>query len=489
MPTVFANNTSGVVISGGTTAPSSGASESWTVTSSSFPATLAAGQAFHVADPAQPSEKIQVTAISGSGPYTWTVIRGDEGTTPVVHSSSFTVSQAVTSGEFANFTQIPGLSVSYPDQISALALGLRGPLGITALAAAIANRNSTRVDIPVIGDSITEGIGMTGAGGFAGRWVSQANRAVRAAFPTAGNGAAGGLGFIPIQSTSGSPTFTWPVTLSSGSPAVNFYGPNRGGATVTAAATWTWTAPAGTTSARIMYYDVFGSAGSFTYQVGSGGVTTVTRSQTATDVLTASIPVTGGQVLTVSWASGTVFMDGIVHYAGDESSGITFHGCGHDGWDATTGAAGWNQSSLFSWQQVFSSAFPNIAAVGIMLGVNDANTGAGNETGAQFQSNLSTLISTVRGAATSLASIPVLLIIPYQPNVTMADPGGWAAYPAAIRAVASSVTNTAVIDLNYRMPSVASNSFGGSLFYDTVHPAAPGHALIGEIAAAGVRIP
>lgn len=101
--TVFANNTAGTVTAGGTTAGST----SWTVGSvTGFPASLASGQTFHVADPALPGEKILVTAISGSGPYTWTVTRGDEGSTAVAHTAGFTVRQVVTAGEYANFRAV-----------------------------------------------------------------------------------------------------------------------------------------------------------------------------------------------------------------------------------------------------------------------------------------------------------------------------------------------------------------------------------------------
>jgi len=43
-----------------------------------------------------------------------------------------------------------------------------------------------------------------------------------------------------------------------------------------------------------------------------------------------------------------------------------------------------------------------------------------------------------------------------------------------------------VIDLNYRMPSIASDFDGGELYADTLHPSNLGHALIGGIAAAAL---
>jgi len=104
---IFASNRAMTTVSsGGTDAPSSGTSESWTVaTSAGFP-TPASGATpptvFHIADPAAPSEMITVTAISGT---TWTVTRGAESTTPVTHTAGFTVYQVVTTGGLGGFLQ------------------------------------------------------------------------------------------------------------------------------------------------------------------------------------------------------------------------------------------------------------------------------------------------------------------------------------------------------------------------------------------------
>ena len=91
-----ANRATTTVSSGGTDAPSGGATETWTVVSSAmFGAAVTSVSQFHVADPAAPSEIIAVTAVSGT---TWTVTRGAESTTPVTHSAGFTVYQVTTAG-------------------------------------------------------------------------------------------------------------------------------------------------------------------------------------------------------------------------------------------------------------------------------------------------------------------------------------------------------------------------------------------------------
>lgn len=102
---VYANSPSATVSVGGTTAPSGGTVESWTVSSSAtFPATELGAQQFHVQDVAAPGELFTVTNITGT---TWTVVRGAESTTPVTHSAGFTVTQVVTAGDMASLQYRP----------------------------------------------------------------------------------------------------------------------------------------------------------------------------------------------------------------------------------------------------------------------------------------------------------------------------------------------------------------------------------------------
>lgn len=373
---------------------------------------------------------------------------------------------------------------AYADQLAAVEYGTALADNLTSLMAAIANRDNARVDIPVIGDSVTEGEGATEFGNI---WVQQANRAIRAAYPTAANGSAGGLGFIPLLS-SGETSYTWPVTLASGSDSTFApfdLGPVRYTAHAFGATSWTWTAPAGTTSVQLMYYDA-AEDGSFTYQVNSDDAVTVSNESGSVDLLTGSITMTDSDVLTVTWVSGDVYVDGIMHYAGDEDSGITFHDCGHFGWCAGTEVNGWNQPETYSlnWAQCYT-AFPGLAAIAVMLGINDADAGDGDRTGPEFASDLAGLIATVQESAGALASVPFLLIAEYQPDISVADPAGWSAYVTADRNVAASQASARVCDLAYRLPA---NNGSAPYWADAYHPTDLGHALIGEIVAAGLRI-
>lgn len=376
----------------------------------------------------------------------------------------------------------------FADQQAAYQYGLTSAAGLTSLAVAIADRNNARVDIPVIGDSITQG---QGASVYANQWIQQANRAIRAAYPTIATGSSGGYGFVPLLSTTSQLTYTWPwTTVTPGTPGHGDLGPVRYcGLTEGTPAEWQWTAPAGTTSIKIMYFDY---TGEFSYNTPGTGTVGVPGTNTQVEKLTGSIAITAGQVLTVSWVSGVVVVDGLLHYAGDEDSGITLHACGHSGWNATSSSpSGWQQPETLlgaNWAQCFTQFAP--AAVGIWLGGNDVLV----STAAQFQANLMSLIALIR-AQTGLSTLPVVLCVNYLGiSGTIMDAGGWPAYASAIRSAAAADSYTHVIDVNYRYPSLASGFGANYLYYDAGtgslgnHPSDLGHALIGEIAAAGIRI-
>jgi hypothetical protein len=99
MAAIYTNNAVATVTNGGTSAPASGHAESWTVSTTTFPSSLTGGDYFHIADPSLSTEKIRVNGITGSNPYVWSVIRGDENTTPVAHSAGFTVYEVATSSD------------------------------------------------------------------------------------------------------------------------------------------------------------------------------------------------------------------------------------------------------------------------------------------------------------------------------------------------------------------------------------------------------
>lgn len=367
---------------------------------------------------------------------------------------------------------------AYPDQLPALSHGLTATTGITGLLAAIANCASSPVVIPVIGDSATEGQHATAFGNI---YVQRANDAIRRA-----NGVTGGLGFIPITST-GETSYTWPVTLASGSAGEALdLGPVRNCAGMTAAGSFTFTAPSGTTSVKIMYYDA-AFAGEFSYRVNSGATTDVSNTETLADLLTSSITITGGETLTITWVSGTVVLDGIIHYAGDEASGVAFYECGHYGWDSSaTAPNGWNQPEYIAslnWIQAYAAWNPSALAICLL------NNDAVRVNAATFQADLQAFVTALRSNAILSQTLPLILILQQSVFTPVVDPGGWPAYVAAFRAVAAANANTLVVDWNFRVPDLASDFEGGILYNDVDdHPTDLGHALMGAILAAGVGV-
>ena len=126
--TVYANDGSAKVTSGGTTAPSSGTTETWTLSGSTLPAVSSGVTQCFVADPAAESEKILITNITGT---TASVTRGAESTTPVAHAAGFTIQNVVTAATLtalATQAYADGNVGGIPFPQAPFAAGKHGPL-------------------------------------------------------------------------------------------------------------------------------------------------------------------------------------------------------------------------------------------------------------------------------------------------------------------------------------------------------------------------
>src|SRR5664280_1786782 len=105
------NATLTVTSSSGTTAPSAGTSQTWTVASlpAAFGAALGTGETLRLVDStsgattAQQAEIVLVTAMDGTGDTSITVTRGVEGSTPVAHSTGATFAAVVTKAVFDGY--------------------------------------------------------------------------------------------------------------------------------------------------------------------------------------------------------------------------------------------------------------------------------------------------------------------------------------------------------------------------------------------------
>jgi hypothetical protein len=121
------------VSSGGTTAPAPGTSESWTMAGAyaSWPqvTNVVPATQIHVYDQALPSEVMLVTNMSGA---TWTVTRGAEGTTPVVHAAGFAIQQVVSASVLTFMQQKTIVSQTSAQQTFSL-VALTAVTGLAAL--------------------------------------------------------------------------------------------------------------------------------------------------------------------------------------------------------------------------------------------------------------------------------------------------------------------------------------------------------------------
>lgn len=118
---VFANVASCVAAAGsggtnGTSSPSSGATETWTMSTgnASFPAAQTSNTPntyFYATDPADTTHEV-ILVTDNSTPTSWHVTRGALNTTPVAHASGATYVQTVSHGTLQNFKQAPSAAIA-----------------------------------------------------------------------------------------------------------------------------------------------------------------------------------------------------------------------------------------------------------------------------------------------------------------------------------------------------------------------------------------
>lgn len=221
---VFANDAVGTVTSGGTTAPTAGTSESWTVTPSiAFAVATSGSTQFYVCDIALPTEKMLVTVCPGgtTSGQSWTVTRGADSTTTLVHTTGFTIMQVATHATLNNFAQIAVQALfgqSVVPAVSALTMGAtvatNALLGNHFYGTLSANATFSAPTNPTDGQKITYELTQPASGGpYTGTWNAAFNF-----------GAVG----TPVLTTTASQTdligFTYSARLNSGSGRWMFSG-------------------------------------------------------------------------------------------------------------------------------------------------------------------------------------------------------------------------------------------------------------------------
>ena len=313
---------------------------------------------------------------------------------------------------------------------------------------ALANRGTTPATWVLWGDSITEG---QGSSTVAGRWANQTLTALRSKYSV--SGVAGGFGYIPAWYGTYGPDSQWSTDPSmSGSITQNAArddgndgqsfgnGAGLGMLTATLKSGGSDTFRVTGTSIDILYN--YGS-GSFSYKVDSGGATTVSAGggSGATGSTHVAFSSAGSHTVTVSGVSGSVILEGIMTYNGDETKGIRQY----------VGAQSGTTSGDFAAQATNMAAITaSVKAdlVTIEIGGNDYNRSSG--TPAQTTANIKAMVSAIRSAGNAVGHVPSIVIVTVYPISGGNDAQGYpySAYVSAIKSVATSDSGLGFLDFS-----------------------------------------
>jgi len=201
-----------------------------------------------------------------------------------------------------------------------------------------------------------------------------------------------------------------------------------------------------TADTATIFYITNGSTGTFTWQVGSGTVSSAISTVGSAGVGTLTVPlgtVASGQVLNIARASGTVYIVG-VDFSNSTKKQVRFRNLGIGG----SQTSDWVYTN-YGWSignQMNKAAFA-ASLTFVNLGINDYinSLGASNT-----QANLSTLYSNILAAGGDLCSV-----VPIPSSTSAVSAATQAQYTSVIRALAAS-ENIALFDANARFGSYAS---------------------------------
>lgn len=323
---------------------------------------------------------------------------------------------------------------------------------------ALAGRSSKPVNWVAWGDSITEG---QGSSTVAGRWINQTLNGLRSAYPT--SGVTGGFGYIPAWYGTYGPDSQW-STDPTGNASWNMdsnqmgNGPGLGLLTVTLQAGKYETFKVTGTSIDILYN--YGG-GSFSYKVDSSGATNVSASggSGATGSKHVAFSSSGSHTVTISGVSGSVILEGVMTYNGDENKGIRLYDSAQSG--ATTGEFKAQISNLAA-----ITAHVNANLVTIQFGGNDFESND-ELSPSQVSANLKTFVSDIRSAATGHEP-SIVIVVPYNHTGTNGLGYTWPQYVSAIKSVTTADSSLGLIDLTTFATEGTSSPYLSST--DQAHP-------------------
>lgn len=329
------------------------------------------------------------------------------------------------------------------------------------LKTAIANRETKRVNIGMLGASVTEGFPST----FVNQPTWKMDVEARNGYPTSNN--PNGRGFI------GHPS----IPVFNNGTADWFY---SGSGTYSESIGWGgqhtiwYVAPADTTSYCgvntgpctsidvVVYCSPNGTTDGVAYSVdwSINGTVSNYAPVAGPQHRRINVPVTSTVIFASSGTSGAgtnVVIEGVVAYNGDESKGIQVHRFGHSSYTVDM----WMTNTLGAPNWLDSIVLEDLDALIISeIGLNDGSTGGGNLTAAQFQTKFSDFIDYIRTKYFK----PILVVAPPDVSYGLSLADSFQNYVTALRTVAKA-KGCQFLDLSQKMP-VSPNAI---YYTDNVH--------------------
>lgn len=343
--------------------------------------------------------------------------------------------------------------------------------------AALADRRSNPCNIVVMGDSMTEGQGATVWGA---RWVDRFRDQMRQKFPV--TGVTGGVGYISTTNgLTGGSSSIFPVAHSGTVTTNSQSGPKKRSRAFSASGhITTWTVVG--TAVDLVYWQGTGT-GTVKWSVDGGSTTnqsTVGGSSASGTTFRISLGTAGVHTVTVEWVSGTSYIEGLIVYNGDETTGVRVHEAGRSGFSAYQWDQVNHENASTAWARAVGQLNPHLLI--IALGINDwaqstANGGAAG-TAADYKTYLKSLIADVRSNTTIDPSI--MLLSYATPNASPYDTAySFAQYADVCEQIAAEDAEVCTLDLGLRIPKVLGDTL--SLYSDTTHFTNKGHALAADL--------
>lgn len=334
---------------------------------------------------------------------------------------------------------------------------------------AVANMGTETLRWYAIGDSITEGTGVTTE---QEAWPYKCAALLRNAYPQHDQNADDTVGWVPAFDTSSTKVGVW---VPAGTIVTTASFGLRHDTTLAFGAGGKITATVEGTSIDV-WYATGSNTSSFGVKVDGGAVVQyggTTGAVVPSNVAHIDLGGPGIHTIEISKGAADNYIEGITVYNGNEDGGIVQFNAGRHGWNSTSWA-GTTAPILAEWAKSLTKLDPHL--VTIMLGTNDYSGAIGRLT---FGANIKILVDMIRANATGWPSI--LLIAPYKCDVAAVP--AWEQYEHGLALTAADL-GVGYLDLRAYMPDAGTTEGDASgFYYDAVHPNAVGASRIAELVA------